>query len=475
MKIRVLLANAVCTAVAVTLFAPFTASAQAASAQAASAQTMPSSMLTLDQCIQKALARNLRIRAGNLQTDIAESQIREVYSALLPQITGGIDFQYFTQLPVTFLPGQFFGKPELALAPATLGYPRSLAFKAEASQMIYNPQLFLGLKAANTGRELAALQARQTREDVIYNVSATYFNLLTIAQQKQLLTANIANAEKLLANIRVMQQNAMAKRTDVERLELLAKSLAAQCENVTVAEAQLLNVLKLLTATPAAEPLAIDTASASLRVPESSQAVPQAQTGSIAAAPAQRTDMKLLELRRDLQTMERDGVYTNFLPTLIAFASYSATGYSAAFDVLNQANDTFYPVSLVGARLALPIFDGGLKFAQIQTKNLELQNTELLLDLQRQSIANDIDNAVRKYNASLASANTQQANMRLAEKVLVELQVQYRESITGISDVLNATNDLTKAQAEYLTAVISTRLAMLDLRKATGRLLEGNE
>lgn len=447
----------------------------------------PAALLTLDQCIQKALANNLQIRAASLQTDIAESKIKEVSSALLPQITGGIDYQYFTQLPVTFLPGQFFGRPEIPLFPVALGFPQSLGFKAEASQMIYNPQLFVGLRAANTGRELTALQAEQTREDVIYNVSATYFNLLTIAQQQQLLAANIANTEKLLANIRIMQQNAMAKRTDVERLEIVKKSLAAQRENVGVAEAQLLNVMKLLTGTPITEPFAIDTASAALlqrkqaRTPITGEALSETRSetlGEIAALPTatpQRTDLKLLELRRDLQAMEREGVYMNFLPTLVAFASYTATGYNGSFDLFKHVNDTFYPVSLVGVRLTLPIFDGGLKFAQIQTKNLELQNTELLIALQRQSIANDIDNALRKYRVSLATAEAQEANMRLAEKVLTELQVQYREGMAGISDVLNANNDMMKAQVEYLTAVVSSRLAILDVRKATGKLLEGNE
>jgi outer membrane protein TolC len=50
-------------------------------------------------------------------------------------------------------------------------------------------------------------------------------------------------------------------------------------------------------------------------------------------------------------------------------------------------------------------------------------------------------------------------------------QLQYKEGVASLSDLLNAETELRSAQNNYINALVQLKLAALELRKANGSLL----
>ena len=128
-------------------------------------------------------------------------------------------------------------------------------------------------------------------------------------------------------------------------------------------------------------------------------------------------------------------------------------------------------MSQVGLSLKIPVFDGGAKRAKSTQKSLEIESIKNQQQLLTQQIRNDIKNTANKYNSSITILQMEEENIALAQVTLEEIKTNYRNGFVGVTDVINAENDLQKTQTNYLTALINVRLAVLEWKKATGTLL----
>lgn len=360
------------------------------------------------------------------------------------------------------MPGFIVGQPQVENVPAVLGLRQTQFAGLQASQQLFNPQLFIALKAVKTANQLTELQLTETKEEVVYNVSATYYNLLTLYKQMDLLQTNIKSFETTINTIETLQRNDLAKKSEVNRLVLAKQRLETQLINLKVVESNLLNVLRLLTNTPTEIPFYIKT--------EVSE-----ERASIDAASGQtqsRTSLKLLRTSLDLKQIEKKSIEAAYLPTLVLFGGYFSYAYNADFAPFERAENKSFAVSQIGISLRLPIFDGGAKSTKIQQKRFEIENNQYQERLLMQQIDNDMRNALEKYNANVEVLRNEEGSMRLAETTLAETKTNYRSGFASINDIIEAENDLQKTQTQYLTALINLRLAVLEWKKANGTLLK---
>ncbi len=424
---------------------------------AAKAQTP----LSLDECLRMALENNRQIKIASNEVRKTDRQISETRAALLPQISGEYNFTYSPDLPPVFLPGFIVGQPQVENVPAVLGLRQTQFAGIQASQQLFNPQLFIALKAVKAVNQLTELQLIEVKEEIVYNVSATYYNLLTLYKQMDLLQSNIKSFETTIRTTETLQRNDLAKKSDVNRLILAKKSLETQLINLKVAESTLLNVLRLLTNTAPESPLAIDTDISSEKVSiETSLTTAQS-----------RNMLKILQAFEELKNIERKSIAAAYMPTLVLFGGYFSYAYNADFAPFERAENKSFTVSQIGISLRVPIFDGGAKRAKMQQKSFEIQNTQQQQQLLMQQIGNDIQDAAQKYNASVEVLQNEEENIALAERTLVEIKTNYRNGFASITDIIEAENDLQKTQTQYLAALVNLRLAVLEWKKANGTLL----
>ncbi|CCH56512.1 outer membrane efflux protein [Fibrisoma limi BUZ 3] len=413
--------------------------------------------LTLDQLINKALSSNFDVQAARLDEQRTEAQIAEVRAGARPRVNVSGDYRRYLKIPGQVIPASLFGGPEGSYAVAAFGLPYNLSTTAQVTQPLYNQSLTIGLKAAKVSRDLTALQTQKTKEDVAYDVAATYYNLQTTAQQIAFLRSNLASTERLIRITDLLRQNQLAKGVDVDRLQISKTSAQAQIESAQATYNQLLNALKLLTGTPQADSLQIRTT-----IEETTPVAPGNEFV------INRTDLQLLDHQKELNSLEQRNIKAGFFPTVSAYGTANSSVYAIGGDNSYIKN---IPGYWFGLQLNWSVFDGLERKAKLGQKRIDDQKLDIQLRQLREAVAMDIANARNQFLVEQQNIATNRGQVTLAEKVYAQTQLQFKEGTVDITDVVQAENSLREAQNNYLTTLVKLRTAELDWKKATGSLI----
>ncbi|GAB3925118.1 TolC family protein [Larkinella terrae] len=413
--------------------------------------------LTLEQLLNKALTNNLSVQSAKLDETKTEARIAEVKAGARPSVNLSGDYKRYLKIPGQVVPTSAFGGPEGTYQVLAFGLPYNFSTSVQASQALYNPSVMIGLKVAKTSRDLSALQTRQVKEDVAYNVSATYYNLQTTAQQMAFLRRNIVSSDRLIQITDLLRQNQLAKGVDVDRLRLSKTASETQIESLQATYNQLLNLLKYLSGIPQSEPLQVQTV-----IDETIPAV------SFDAPAINRTDLLVLDRQKALNGLDLQNVKAGFLPTLSAYGVANSTVFAIGGDQSYLKN---VPGYWVGLQLNWNVFDGLARKAKVTQKRLDNQKLDTQLQQTRESITMDITNAQNKLLVEQRNLATNRAQVALAEKIYTQTQLQFKEGTVDVSEVIQTEDELRKAQNNYLNTLVTFRTAELDWKKATGNLV----
>lgn len=378
---------------------------------------------TLDELLSKALTHNLGIQAQQLETSITEARISEVKANALPQVSLSGDYKYYIKIPAQVLPLSAFGGPEGQYTSAAFGLPWNLGTTVQASQVLYNHSLHIGLKAAKLGRDITALQIRRTKEDVSYNVSAAYYNAQTVAQQIQFLRGNMEALDRSIRITDLRFQNKLAQGIDVDRLRLNRTSLETQVESLQADYNQLLNLLKFLAGIPQQEAIRIQTT-----------IEPAASALELAGEPSiNRTELLLIDRQKEANLLEQKNIKAEFVPSLAAYGVANHTTFAIGGD---QSYTKGIPAYWAGIQLNWNIFDGFARRTKLNQKQIAAQQLTIQEQQTRESIAMDIANSRNKIAVQQRNLKTSQEQIELAQKVYTQSQLQFKEGTTDITNLI---------------------------------------
>jgi outer membrane protein len=171
----------------------------------------------------------------------------------------------------------------------------------------------------------------------------------------------------------------------------------------------------------------------------------------ISVALAQRVDIQAQQLRVQAAEREIRIAEGGRLPLVMGSAGYSS-GYNSANDggFLSQLNQR--RGGSLGVGVSVPILDRGAVSIARQRAQVQLENAQLVLRDQEQSVALEVRRAFLDYQAAgeqLAAANAQQAAASLA---LQAAQARYRVGLATFVEVTLARASLVQAQSAVVNA-----------------------
>jgi outer membrane protein TolC len=421
------------------------------------------STFTLEAALSYAAKNNRDLKSSSFDEQLAREQVKEVRSQGLPQVNINGRLQDNLIIPTNLLPAEAFGGEPGTFIPVRFGTKYNATAGVEATQLLFSQSYLIGLKAAKTSKEFSQLNTRKVQENVAYSVSATYYNAQISARQLEILRGNLERLGQLAAISQVQYRNGVLKKSDADRIRVNITNLQTQIANLETGYTQQLNTLKFLIGMPVTQPLGIVS-----NIDETENvAISLNRDQNIFA---RRTDHQLLDKQRELYQLERKNVNAGYTPSLSAFGSFNYQALRQEFNFL-QSGYPWFRTGIVGLSLNVPVFDGLRKRAQSQQSTIRTRQVENRTQQLEESITLDVVNA----NARLANARTalvaQRENRGLAEQVYGQTQLQYREGVAPLSDLLNSETELRSAQNNYINALVQLKLAALELRKANGSLL----
>src|ERR1700761_8253727 len=113
-------------------------------AQQATTTTKPPYNFTLQDCINYAYDHQDSVLNANLDIKSADYKVRETTGIGLPQISGSANFQDYVKIPVTLIPGQFFGGKEGQFVPVQFGVKYQSNLGLSLNQLLFDGSYLVG-------------------------------------------------------------------------------------------------------------------------------------------------------------------------------------------------------------------------------------------------------------------------------------------------------------------------------------------
>ena len=420
-------------------------------------------MMSLQDCIEYALAHATEVRKAGLEAARSTYQMERMKAGVLPEVTVAADAFYNFARPVDVAPGERFDSPERDV-PIRFGKPIQAGLGIEVRQPLLNATIATGREGQQKLEQLNELRLRKAREDVALEVAKTYFQTLIVGEKRGLLEANLDQVKGLYRLVERQYQNGFAKEIDVKRLQVNRSNLETRLNNLTLQYEQLLQVLKYRMAMPLDSGIAlVDTLSAT--------PLPPPVDTTAGADLNRRTEIALLQLRGELDQLQVERLQNERLPNLFLWGRLNLTAWGDTFSEWWGA-DFWYGDSFLGLRMEYPLFDGYRTRARVQQARIDGELNAETLAFTRRSLQLQYNAARQQLRVNFNELEQLRANREVAEEVFAVTQQRYAEGVAPIMELLSAETSMREAQTNYLTALLEAKQAELELWAARGELLE---
>lgn len=420
--------------------------------QAAQAQVW-----TMQQCIDTAQVHNKNLQMSRNNISISEQKAKEAKVNLIPKVTANADYKYFTNLPYQLMPLSTFNPtaPEGQFKEAQFGVPHNINANLQLSMPLYNPQVYGAIHTTKIASELTELQYQKTEEQIYFEISNLYYNAQILHHQLAFVDSNLINATRLLNNIQLLNEQLLAKGTDVSKVKLQVSQLTTQKGNISSKYEQVLNALKFAMGISIEQNLQIE---ANIQYQNTNE-----------YTPSSTLDIRIIKTQNRLLSSELSTLNkSRFLPSLNLIGMYGTTGFG--YNGLPNSFLDFYSIGYAGIQLSYPLFNGTVTQRKINQKKFELQNSELQFGLLTEQNNMQVENAKLQRMVAKKAVETTTEQIKLAKTIYEQTILQQKQGTASLTDVLLADNALREAQQTYLSAVIDYLKADLELKKLTGNI-----
>lgn len=408
--------------------------------------------VTLKQAIEFALQNKADALKARLDITNADAKILEAKAGALPKVTGNANITYNPIIQEVSLAGQTFkmGQPWVAVAGVQL------------QQALFNQQVFIGLKAAKSTKEFYQLNANLTEEQIIERVSNAYFQVFTAQEQKNTLESSYSSTEKVRNVIKSLYDNGLSKKIDLDRTNVNLTNIETNIKQSNNGITQAENALKFYMGMPIETKIQL--------VQEDMAVTPHLLDETVNTD--ERTEVKVLLKNKELLEYQKKATIANYYPTVNLTANYNWQGLGEKFPLTNGSSKgvMWSDYSAIGLGINIPIFNGFATKAKVQQNQIDIDKLEIDIKDTKLGLDQAYQNAKAQIENSLATLESQKANVKLAEDVLADTKSNYQYGLATLTDLLDAENSLVQAKNNYTTAILDYKIAEVQYYKSKGEL-----
>lgn len=437
--------------------------------------------LTVKEAVELAFKNLADLKNARLDYQIQQAQNREITGQALPQLTGNVGGNHYMQLPGILFPDGTTsaiyqvlkqegvrdqnGNPITNVPPPTVRQvsfqqPWNLAAGITLQQLLFQPDVFVGLQARKTALALSQSQLEQIEERVRDSAYKKYYAILIAEKQLQFMNESIKRLEKLYYDDSILFKNGFAERLDLDKVQVQLTNLQTTRNIVESSVKLAYGALKFSLGLSQKDTVVLKE---TLSIDKIKENILDENFNY-----SDRADIRALENARKLQQLDLKRNKLGYIPTVAAQVNYSVNGLGERF--FTDKSTAWIRSSFIGVNVSVPIFDGFQRKYKIQQSRLKVEKVDNSIAFVKQAI--DLEQfATREVlKNSLLNLDAQQRNMQLAEKVYNTTRIKFQEGLGSSFEVLQADNDYQLAQSNYFNALYNAIVARISYQKSLGKL-----
>ncbi len=432
--------------------------------------------LTVKEAVDLAFKNVISIKNAQLDYKIQEAQNRQILGQAYPQLSGNASANHYLKLPVILFPQsdasvynvlksqglipQSTAIPAPTSAAFSIQQPWNLQLGVTLQQLLFQPDVFVGLKARQTALNLSRSAIEAAQENIKDSAYKRYYAILIAEKQLFFINESLARLQKLYHDDSVMFVNGFAERLDLDKVQV-------QINNLTSTRNTVANAVDI---SKAALKLSIGVAQQDVVVLKDSLTTDIVKQGLLDES-FKYEDLAVIRqlgYAKHLQELDVKRNQLGGLPTVAFGANYSLNGQGQKF--FTNSNTLYINSSYVGLTINVPIFDGlQRKYKTIQSQyNVEKAENNITAVKQAVDFA-QVANKAQVKN-SLADLDIQDRNLALAEKVFNATKLKFQNGLGSSFEVLQSDTDFQQAQANYFNALYNAISAKISYQSSLGKL-----
>jgi outer membrane protein TolC len=173
-------------------------------------------------------------------------------------------------------------------------------------------------------------------------------------------------------------------------------------------------------------------------------------------------DYRLVEGQEMISSNVLRSQKASVLPTLAGFYNYGTNGMG---DKLSELR--WFPNSVVGLQVSVPIFASGQRFAQIRKAQINLEKARITKEMVAEQLL--IQEKQLRYN--LVNANLQYQNqlqnIDVSQRIYTSVENKYKQGIASSLELTQANSQYLQAENNYVSALLN----LLQTKVALDKLL----
>ncbi len=407
------------------------------------AETIPlATTLGLEDCIRLALENNLRVRSAAIQARVATLERKIAFANFLPHLDLGYMHYEFDPAISIELPDA---------DPMTIEKVRSLTWQANVS--IFNPATWFLYMMHRRGAEIAGLVTDYTKQMTVLQVTADYFQCLSLAEAEKALDSELAAAVELEKKLRDLSDEGLIQRWQADQAKVMVQARQIERERT---RRRLRQVKANLLATLGLSPLA----DVALRAETPLEPPPGDLEDLVLEALLCHPQLRIADRNVEIQKEQVKIALADFLPKLFGFVYRP----EAVDDFGAGSIDWVY-----GLSGTMTIFNG---FANInEYKAAKQRRAESFLQREQATLSVMLE-VLRAYQ-TVTTAREQVALAQSALDVATErfhdAEQQWREGLTGSSELLEIAASRDRARAQAIGARFAYQVSTATLLNVMGK------
>lgn len=421
---------------------------------------------TLDQAQQYAIDHNQNLKNARLDVDVARRTVSETTSIGLPQVNASIGYNNFLDLATQLIPAKFFDPtaPDDAFAEVQFGTKHNASADLTASQLVFSGPYIVGLRAAKTYKKVSEQAYEKSLIDTRVAIAQNYYLVLLSEIMEQTVGRNVDNLKRLLFETEEMFKKGFVGSTDVDQLKITLNTLENTMRSFERQTVIARKMLKFQMGMDISEQIELSQSLNEI-ITATSLEVDQ----NVKLILEENIDYQMMKTNIDLQELLLKKERAETLPNVAAFLSHTQNAMRNDFDFFDSDGDWF-PTTVVGASINIPIIAGGQRHSKIEKQKLELQKVKNTAQLLEQSLQLQLEQAVFDYNNAYEKYITELQSKELSEKIYDQTSVKYKKGMASSMELTQANDQFLNTQSSYSATVIELLNAKLEVDKILGKI-----
>ncbi len=344
-----------------------------------------------------AKANSPQLKNASLDVFLSDEKIKEIKSTGLPKINGELSFQNFINVPTTVVGANTFDPTANAdeLVGLAFGTPFNANYSLQASQLIFSFSYLYAIKAAKNLNELARLSLVQKHETLFESIQLNLGQVILIKKQKKLVLENIKELDTLKKKTNSLIANGLLEKTAINDLIVMGLDLKNGVEQLNSNEELALLSLKSKIGYPLDSNIYLTD---NFELDKDTASVYKNKLNPKTSRAVQLGEQKVVLNELDLKATKSEGY-----PSIFGFFNQQQMAMRNNFNFFDS-NRSWYPSTLWGVNVKVPIYNSGEGAAKNKQKELELIKAKNeLVDIENQIISlftilkNNYKNALLGY------------------------------------------------------------------------------